>query len=143
MLSSRRGTTIDEESAADLRLTEKFEKANCLFPAEVKLILEDRKNAHTNPESELSRIPITNTLEKTLAYVQAFPQYKNTETAREVRNKLERFEKFRQFEIAALASLCPEQAEEAKALVPRQVLILYEELQNVLDELNSMKDTQM
>lgn len=73
---------------------------------------------------------------KTLEYCERFSRFKNKETIIAVRKyidskrKLKKFisiffsmlvqkTNFHKFEIASLANLCPENSEEAKALIPR------------------------
>lgn len=81
------------------------------------MLLEHRKkkNEAAEEEQELSEVFV-----KTLDYTQKFNRYKNRETIAQVRSLLGK-KKLHKFELACLANLCPESAEEAKALIPRYV----------------------
>ena len=71
---------------------------------------------------------------KTLAYVERFNRFENDEAVREVRNWLEE-KGFQQHEVAALTTLIPEEAAEARTLIP--TLSRFEqddELQEVLEK---------
>lgn len=92
-----------------------FENAETLLNSEVYMLLEHRKkkNESAEEEQELSEVFV-----KTLNYTQKFSRYKNRETIAQVRSLLGK-KKLHKFELACLANLCPETAEEAKALIPR------------------------
>lgn len=92
-----------------------FENAETLLNSEVYMLLEHRKkkNEAAEEEQELSEVFV-----KTLDYTQKFNRYKNRETIAQVRSLLGK-KKLHKFELACLANLCPETAEEAKALIPR------------------------
>lgn len=55
---------------------------------------------------------------KTLTYCERFSKFKNRATIKAIRELLLQ-KKLHKFELAALANLCPETPEEAKALIPR------------------------
>lgn len=92
-----------------------FENAETLLNSEVYMLLEHRKkkNEAAEEEQELSEVFV-----KTLDYTQKFNRYKNRETIAQVRSLLGK-KKLHKYELACLANLCPETAEEAKALIPR------------------------
>lgn len=92
-----------------------FENAETLLNSEVYMLLEHRKkkNEAAEEEQDLSEVFV-----KTLDYTQKFNRYKNRETIAQVRSLLGK-KKLHKFELACLANLCPETAEEAKALIPR------------------------
>ena len=96
-------------------LSTEFENAETLLNSEVYMLLEHRKkkNESAEEEQELSEV-----FAKTLNYTQKFSRYKNRETIAQVRSLLGK-KKLHKFELACLANLCPETAEEAKALIPR------------------------
>lgn len=126
-------------------LTE-FENAETLLNSEVHMLLEHRKqqNESAEDEQELSEVFM-----KTLNYTARFSRFKNRETITAVRRyrsasqlsgclslwsgshapppsiscvpSLLLQKKLHKFELASLANLCPEAAEEAKALIPRSV----------------------
>ena len=79
------------------------------------MLLEHRKsqNENTEDEQEMSEVFM-----KTLNYTQRFSRFKNRETIAQVRGLLSK-KKIHKFELACIANLCPETAEEAKTLVPR------------------------
>ncbi|MPC96344.1 DNA-directed RNA polymerase II subunit RPB4 [Portunus trituberculatus] len=55
---------------------------------------------------------------KTLNYCERFSKFKFRTTIKAIRELLNQ-KKLHKFELAALANLCPETPEEAKALIPR------------------------
>ncbi|KAI3946533.1 hypothetical protein MKX01_017749 [Papaver californicum] len=79
----------EEENAAELKIGEEFLKAKCLMNCKVALIL-DRKF------DQLQAI----VFEKSQQYVKRFSRYKNADA------------------LCVLGNLCPETADEAKAMVP-------------------------
>ncbi|XP_029819527.1 DNA-directed RNA polymerase II subunit RPB4, partial [Manacus vitellinus] len=95
--------------------TAEFETAETLLNSEVHMLLEHRKqqNESAEDEQELSEVFM-----KTLNYTARFSRFKNRETIASVRSLLLQ-KKLHKFELACLANLCPETAEEAKALIPR------------------------
>lgn len=114
-----------------------FENAETLLISEVHMLLEHRKtqNESAEDEQELSDIFM-----KTLNYTQRFSKFKNRETIAAIRRWRPPFcfliairffiqflfhssllmqKKLHKFELAALANLCPDAAEESKSLIPR------------------------
>ena len=59
---------------------------------------------------------------KTLNYCERFSKFKNRATIKAIRELLNQ-KKLHKFELAALANLCPETPEEAKALIPRYFMV--------------------
>ncbi|KAG7242919.1 hypothetical protein INR49_017730, partial [Caranx melampygus] len=106
-----------EEDASQLLFPKEFESAETLLNSEVHMLLEHRKqqNESAEDEQELSEVFM-----KTLNYTARFSRFKNRETITAVRSLLLQ-KKLHKFELASLANLCPEAAEEAKALIPAQV----------------------
>ncbi|KAM4658931.1 DNA-directed RNA polymerase II subunit RPB4 isoform 1-T1 [Amazona ochrocephala] len=104
-----------EEDASQLVFPKEFETAETLLNSEVHMLLEHRKqqNESAEDEQELSEVFM-----KTLNYTARFSRFKNRETIASVRSLLLQ-KKLHKFELACLANLCPETAEEAKALIPR------------------------
>jgi len=79
---------------------------------------------------------------KTLNYTQRFSRFKNRETIASVRTLLIQ-KRLHKFELASLANLCPETAEEAKALIPSlEGRFEDEELQQVLDDIQTKRSFQ-
>lgn len=106
-----------EEDASQLIFPKEFETAETLLNSEVHMLLEHRKqqNESAEDEQELSEVFM-----KTLNYTARFSRFKNRETIASVRSLLLQ-KKLHKFELACLANLCPETAEESKALIPRFV----------------------
>ncbi|KAM8822232.1 DNA-directed RNA polymerase II subunit RPB4 isoform 1-T1 [Synchiropus picturatus] len=106
-----------EEDASQLLFPKEFESSETLLNSEVHMLLEHRKqqNESAEDEQELSEVFM-----KTLNYTARFSRFKNRETITAVRSLLLQ-KKLHKFELASLANLCPEAAEEAKALIPRWV----------------------
>ncbi|XP_078521710.1 DNA-directed RNA polymerase II subunit RPB4 isoform X3 [Lissotriton helveticus] len=122
----------------DLTQTE-FENAETLLNSEVHMLLEHRKqqNESAEDEQELSEVFM-----KTLNYTARFSRFKNRETIASVRSLLLQ-KKLHKFELACLANLCPETAEEAKALIPSlEGRFEDEELQQILDDIQTKRSFQ-
>ncbi|TKS80470.1 DNA-directed RNA polymerase II subunit RPB4 [Collichthys lucidus] len=109
-----------------------FESAETLLNSEVHMLLEHRKqqNESAEDEQELSEVFM-----KTLNYTARFSRFKNRETITA--------KKLHKFELASLANLCPEAAEEAKALIPSlEGRFEDEELQQILDDIQTKRSFQ-
>jgi len=79
---------------------------------------------------------------KTLTYCQRFAKFKNTESIVALRRLLND-KKLHQFELAALANLCPETADEAKSLIPSlEGRFNDEELNTLLDDIQTKRSFQ-
>ncbi|XP_077998053.1 DNA-directed RNA polymerase II subunit RPB4-like [Glandiceps talaboti] len=129
----------EEEDAAELKFPTEFEHAETLLNSEVHMLLEHRKtqNESAEEEQELSEVFM-----KTLNYTQRFSRFTNRETISDVRGLLMQ-KKLHKFELASLANLCPESAEEAKALVPSlEGRFEDEELQEILDNIQTKRSFQ-
>uniref|UniRef100_A0A3Q3AS05 DNA-directed RNA polymerase II subunit RPB4 n=1 Tax=Kryptolebias marmoratus TaxID=37003 RepID=A0A3Q3AS05_KRYMA len=117
-------------------LVPEFESAETLLNSEVHMLLEHRKqqNESAEDEQELSEVFM-----KTLNYTARFSRFKNRETITAVRSLLLQ-KKLHKFELASLANLCPEAAEEAKALIPSlEGRFEDEELQQILDDIQTKR----
>ncbi|KAI8983533.1 HRDC-like protein [Pilobolus umbonatus] len=133
-----RGGT-DQEDAATLKLGEEFVNSQCLYISEVRIILEAQEDS--KDQVGINR-PVTNVMTKTLDYVRSFSRFSNIESVREVRQLMGKAE-LTQFEIAQIANLCCEDAEEAKALIPSLGPKLEdEELQMMLSQMLTIKKFQ-
>ncbi|XP_062043731.1 DNA-directed RNA polymerase II subunit RPB4-like [Lepus europaeus] len=116
-----------EEDASQLIFPKEFETAETLLNPEVHMLLEHRKQ-----QSESAEVFM-----KTLTYTACFNHFKNRETVASVRSLLLQ-KKRPKFELACLANLCPETAEEAKALIPSlEGRFEDEELQQILDDIQT------
>ncbi|XP_070761913.1 DNA-directed RNA polymerase II subunit RPB4 [Enoplosus armatus] len=128
-----------EEDASQLLFPKEFENAETLLNSEVHMLLEHRKqqNESAEDEQELSEVFM-----KTLNYTARFSRFKNRETITAVRSLLLQ-KKLHKFELASLANLCPEAAEEAKALIPSlEGRFEDEELQQILDDIQTKRSFQ-
>ncbi|NXI19729.1 RPB4 polymerase, partial [Irena cyanogastra] len=120
-----------------------FETAETLLNSEVHMLLEHRKqqNESAEDEQELSEVFM-----KTLNYTARFSRFKNRETIASVRRRVGNLllqKKLHKFELACLANLCPETAEEAKALIPSlEGRFEDEELQQILDDIQTKRSFQ-
>ncbi|XP_031571865.1 DNA-directed RNA polymerase II subunit RPB4-like [Actinia tenebrosa] len=131
--------TAEEEDATELQFPKEFENAETLLNSEVYMLLEHRKkkNESAEEEQELSEVFV-----KTLNYTQKFSRYKNRETIAQVRSLLGK-KKLHKFELACLANLCPETAEEAKALIPSlEGRFDDEDLKQLLDDIQTHRSFQ-
>ncbi|PVD35463.1 hypothetical protein C0Q70_02426 [Pomacea canaliculata] len=96
------------------------------------MLLDHRKQQNENAEEEQE---LSEVFMKTLNYCQRFSKFKNRETIAAVRSSLMQ-KKLHKFELAALANLCPETAEEAKTLIPSlEGRFEDDEMQQVLDDI--------
>ncbi|XP_002733236.1 DNA-directed RNA polymerase II subunit RPB4-like [Saccoglossus kowalevskii] len=129
----------EEEDASELKFPKEFEQAETLLNSEVHMLLEHRKaqNESAEEEQELSEVFM-----KTLNYTQRFSRFKNRETITEVRSLLMQ-KKLHKFELSSISNLCPESAEEAKALIPSlEGRFEDEELQEILDNIQTKRSFQ-
>eukprot|EP00040_Diaphanoeca_grandis_P011372 m.58274 g.58274 ORF g.58274 m.58274 type:complete len:148 (-) comp22525_c0_seq1:423-866(-) len=109
-----------EDNAAELQFGEVFGSANAvpLLISEVQFILEARQNmTEKKEEDDGDEGNTSEVFQKTLDYAQRFGQFGNKVKVREVR-KLLTDTNLHAFEQAQLGNLCPQDAEEAKALIP-------------------------
>ncbi|CAG7851674.1 SubName: Full=Uncharacterized protein {ECO:0000313/EMBL:CCA74453.1} [Serendipita indica DSM 11827] len=125
-----RRTHLEEEDAATLKLGAEFNNAGCLLISEVKILLKE-KEGKPGVDS-----PVFN---KTVEYVNMFSKFSTEDTIGLVRATLRRQANLTQFETAQLANLCPSTAEEAKSIIPSLAKYDDDELQPLLDELQSMR----
>jgi DNA-directed RNA polymerase II subunit RPB4 len=123
-----------EEDASRLKLGPDFNDAQCLLIAEVHFLLDTSKQAHENDETER---PLHEVFVKSYNYATTFDCYKSKIALREARKAMEQ-RNLEEFEIASLGNLCPESAEEAKALIPTlHNKLTDEELELLLSDLKN------
>jgi DNA-directed RNA polymerase II subunit RPB4 len=79
-------------------------------------------------------------MQKTIDYCQRFSKFSQKQTVKEIR--LLFADDFHQFEMAQLANLCVESAEEAVVLVPSLASRNEDELQSLLNDLQNLKKYQ-
>ena len=133
--------TAAEEDAADLVFPKEFEDPDTktLLISEVHILLEHRKEQNESAEEEQE---FSDVFLKTLAYTQRFAKFKNMENIAAIRALLTN-KKFHKFELAAIANLCPETPEEAKALLPSlEGRFDDEELGQLLEDLQTKRSFQ-
>ncbi|KAH3826580.1 DNA-directed RNA polymerase II subunit RPB4-like isoform X2 [Dreissena polymorpha] len=128
-----------EEDASELQFPKEFENAETLMVSEVQMLLEHRKNQNESAEEEQE---LSEVFMKTLQYTQRFSKFKNRETIGAVRNLL-MSKKLHKFELASLANLCPEEAEEAKSLIPSlEGRFEDDALQQILEDIHTKRSFQ-
>ncbi|XP_059167398.1 DNA-directed RNA polymerase II subunit RPB4-like [Physella acuta] len=138
--SGTRSSDNQEEGASELQFPKEFENAETLLISEVQMLLDHRKkklNESAEEEQEQSEV-----FTKTLNYRERFSKFKNRETIASVRSLLIQ-KKLHKFELAALANLCPETAEEVKSLIPSlEARFEDDELQQILDDIQTKRSFQ-
>ncbi|XP_022908415.1 DNA-directed RNA polymerase II subunit Rpb4-like isoform X2 [Onthophagus taurus] len=139
MAAPSSNTDLTEEDAADLQFPKEFENAETLLISEVHMLLEHRKAQNESAEDEQE---FSDVFMKTLTYTDRFRKFKNKEVISAVRNLLSQ-KKLHKFELAAIANLCPETAEEAKSLIPSlEGRFEDEDLQALLEDIQTKRSIQ-
>ncbi|ORX57555.1 hypothetical protein DM01DRAFT_1229375 [Hesseltinella vesiculosa] len=135
----RRGGA-EQEDASILKLGEEFENVQCLNTSELRILLEAQIDSK---ESGRENRPTTDAMTKISDHVRTFGRFTNQDSVMEVRKLLESNAELTQFEIAQLANLCCEEAEEAKALIPSLANKMEDEkLQEMLSQIITIKKFQ-
>ncbi|GFR90040.1 DNA-directed RNA polymerase II subunit RPB4 [Elysia marginata] len=130
---------VQEEDASELQFPKEFENAETLLISEVQMLLDHRKQQNESAEEEQEQSEV---FMKTLNYCERFSKFKNRETIAAVRSSLMQ-KKLHKFELATLANLCPETADEAKSLIPSlEGRFEEEELQQILDDIKTKRSFQ-
>ena len=118
------GDEDEEEDAAQLKFPKEFENAETLTISEVLKILEQRKEQYERKKTESneseSMQKLNDVFIKTLEHCNTFDRFcGNKERIAAVRRILQtQPKKLHKFELAQLANLCPETAEEARTFIP-------------------------
>ncbi|PRP83224.1 hypothetical protein PROFUN_09436 [Planoprotostelium fungivorum] len=117
---------VEEEDASQLKFGSDFVDAQCLLNSEVSILLQQRQDSPPEDGLDVDIEPSATSqshsvFTKTLNYAKRFGKYKNKTAAKEVRNLLTK-KQLEQYEIASLANLTPQEAEEAKILIPSLTL---------------------
>uniref|UniRef100_A0A914HZQ3 RNA polymerase Rpb4/RPC9 core domain-containing protein n=1 Tax=Globodera rostochiensis TaxID=31243 RepID=A0A914HZQ3_GLORO len=125
-----------------IEIPKKFEVSGCdaLMISEVFLLLDHRRKQSEEKEEieDISEVFL-----KTLNYTRRLSKFKSRETIRSVRGIFSGKHNLHKFEVAQVANLCPETAEEAKALIPSlENKMEDEELDELLKELHAKKTFQ-
>ncbi|GAA47564.1 hypothetical protein CRM22_009706 [Opisthorchis felineus] len=138
---SQMNAVSDDYDACELKFPKEFENADTLMLSEVKLLLEHRKEQ--NESATVHELELSQAFTKTLNYATQLSRFNNRETIESVRSLLSQ-KRFHGFELAAIANLLPDTAEEAKALIPSLDSSRFtdEELQQLLDEIQSKRSFQ-
>ncbi|KAE9555140.1 hypothetical protein FO519_001635 [Halicephalobus sp. NKZ332] len=131
-----------EEDASELKFPPEFDREGCdaLLISEVFLLLDHRRRQGEQKEEieDISEVFL-----KTIDYCRRLSRFKTRDTIRSVRAIFTACNNLHKFEIAQLINLCPENAEEAKALIPSlESKIDDEELDNLLRDLHNKKTFQ-
>merc|ERR1712176_1094913 len=130
---------FDEEDAAQLQFPKEFQETTTLMNSEVMVLLEHRMK---NDEGRRDDVELSEVFQKTLDYCKRFSKFKNQDTIVNVRTMLMQ-KRLHKFELAALANLCPDEAEEAKALIPSlDGRFPDDELQQILDDMATKRSFQ-
>jgi len=133
---------VIEEDATELKFPKEFEVPGCdaLMVSEVFLLLDHRRKQSEQKEDieEMSEVFF-----KTLDYTRRLSKFKSRETIRSVRGIFSGKHNLHKFEVAQIANLCPETAEEAKALIPSlESKMEDDELEELLKDLHAKKSFQ-
>ncbi|KAL1961785.1 hypothetical protein VTN77DRAFT_1072 [Rasamsonia byssochlamydoides] len=127
----------DLEAAATLKLGED-QNTHTLSLSEARLVINKvlenkRRSGKKYEESE--------NLIKTLDYLEVFARFKDEENIKAVERLLNSHTELEMFERSQLGSLCCDNAEEAKSLIPSlQNKISDADLQELLDELTKLRN---
>jgi len=136
-----RKSAVDEEDASELRLGPDFDEAHCLSLAEVKIVIESKRDDDREQAQETSTTS-TRVFEKTLAYVQRFSGNTTGPAASAIRN-LHVDAGLHDFEGAVISNLTPQDWDEAKTLIPSLEQddrgLTEEKIQMMLDEMANVR----
>ncbi|CAO3667627.1 unnamed protein product [Rhizopus stolonifer] len=114
-----------------------LEDASNLNLGEVILHVQDSKGIEVQNRASNNAV-----LAKTLEYVRNFSRYNTIDSVREVRQVMQKGT-MTHYEVAQMANLCCEEAEEAKALIP-SVSLKYDddEIQVMLNQMQQIRKFQ-
>uniref|UniRef100_A0A158PB01 RPOL4c domain-containing protein n=1 Tax=Angiostrongylus cantonensis TaxID=6313 RepID=A0A158PB01_ANGCA len=136
--------TVDED-ATEMRFPKEFESRNCdaLLTSEVFLLLEHRRQQNeAKDEIDTTSEVGDYVFVKTLNYARRLSRFKNRETIKAVRAIFSQ-KPLHKFEVAQIINLCPETAEEAKALIPSlENKLEDDDLDEILRDLHTKKTFQ-
>ncbi|KAJ3312398.1 RNA polymerase B [Boothiomyces sp. JEL0838] len=137
-MSFRHRQVVEEENANTCEFGSEFQNVQCLLISEVKVLLEMNKERKKQQSGDDS---ISEMMQKTIDYCQKFSRFKNKQTVKQIRS-LFPDDQYHEFEMAQLANLACESAEEAVTLIPSLQRIPEDELQMKLNELSDMRKYQ-
>mmetsp|Transcript_38368 Transcript_38368/g.46288 ORF Transcript_38368/g.46288 Transcript_38368/m.46288 type:complete len:140 (+) Transcript_38368:202-621(+) len=104
----------DEEDASQLKLGPEFMNARCLMMSEVAIVLEKYQEQQAEQETNPAANPV---FEKCLQYCKRFNRFENHTAVSQVRELLSSAG-LSEYEVGAIGNLVPENAQEAKVLIP-------------------------
>ncbi|QSL65701.1 hypothetical protein MERGE_003014 [Pneumocystis wakefieldiae] len=134
----RQRTRLEEEDASRLQLGEEFANATCLSVSEAKIILEAVLSQRQKELGE--EIVMTDVIRKIKDYLNIFARFRTQESVHAAERVLRGDPDLHSFETAQLGTLCCEEAEEARTLVPSLSEKKSDEaLQTLLDELSNLR----
>ncbi|KAF2231549.1 polymerase II polypeptide D [Viridothelium virens] len=108
----------EEQVGQSLSLGE-FQNVQSLSLSAARMILHAMINHRQKGSKDGSiAMPETETLNKTLDYLELFARFKDQETTQSVENILGNYDELDTFEKSQLASLCCVEVDEAKTLIP-------------------------
>ncbi|ODA81889.1 hypothetical protein RJ55_00394 [Drechmeria coniospora] len=126
-----------EEASATLNLGE-FQNVDTLTLSEASLVLNALVAKRRNDRKNVNE---TEMLNQTLNYLDHFARFTQKENVEAVERLLSSHKDLAKFERAQLGSLCCENADEAKTLIPSlQDKIKDEDLQELLDEISKLQN---
>jgi len=127
----------NEEATAHLNLGE-FQNVDTLTLSEAALVLNALVAKRRNDRKNVNE---TEMLNQTLSYLDNFARFTQKENVEAVERLLSAHKDLEKFERAQLGSLCCENADEAKTLIPSlQDKIKDEDLQELLDEISKLQN---
>ncbi|KAH8131600.1 hypothetical protein ACSS6W_001166 [Trichoderma asperelloides] len=127
----------NEEASATLNLGE-FQHVDTLTLSEAALVLNALVAKRRNDRKNVNE---TEMLNQTLNYLDHFARFTQKENVEAVERLLSAHKDLAKFERAQLGSLCCENADEAKTLIPSLAdKIKDEDLQDLLDEISKLQN---
>ncbi|CAG9938481.1 hypothetical protein V2G26_014682 [Clonostachys chloroleuca] len=127
----------NEEASATLNLGE-FQNVDTLTLSEAALVLNALVAKRRNDRKNVNE---TEMLNQTLNYLDHFARFTQKENVEAVERLLSAHKNLEKFERAQLGSLCCENADEAKTLIPSLTdKIKDEDLQDLLDEISKLQN---
>ncbi|KAM0437658.1 hypothetical protein ACHAPT_002022 [Fusarium lateritium] len=127
----------NEEASTVLNLGE-FQEVDTLTLSEAALVLNALVAKRRNDRKNVNE---TEMLNQTLTYLDHFARFTQKENVEAVERLLSAHKSLAKFERAQLGSLCCENADEAKTLIPSLAdKIKDEDLQDLLDEISKLQN---
>ncbi|KAJ3129127.1 DNA-directed RNA polymerase II subunit rpb4 [Nowakowskiella sp. JEL0407] len=134
-MAQRSRHVVEDTDASELKFGEEFQNIQCLLVSEVYVLLQVAKEKKVVEHGGDTTSEI---MQKTIDYCSAFGKFTNKNAVKELRQLFPEGE-FSQFEMAQLANLCCETAEEAKALIPSLAHKDDDDLQLLLTQMSNLR----